>query len=135
MERVTEPMSDASVKHGIRRTGSRRIGRKAGGAPVPAGVSGIRGMCGCTCQSFVQLAVAKGRNPHGVKSVPTADEGTLSELGNLAAGSPADRWEMVEATDDHRREGRSLRSSPRAGKPLTWRRKAVDRANRQEADR
>lgn len=135
MERVTEPMSDASVKHGIRRTGSRRIGRKAGGVPIPAGVSGTRGMRVRACQPYAQLAVAQGRNPHGVKSVPTADEGTLSELGNLAVGSPADRWEMVEATDDHRREGRSLRSSPRAGKPPTWRREAVNRANRQEAGR
>jgi hypothetical protein len=40
---------------------------------------------------------------------------------------------MIETADDRRDEGRSLRSSPRAGKPLTWRRKAVDTVSRQEA--
>jgi len=41
---------------------------------------------------------------------------------------------MIEATDDRKGKGRSLRSSPRAGKPSAWRRQVVDTASRQEAD-
>ena len=125
-------MSDASVHHAIRHTGSRRIGRKAGGAPVPAGITGIRGVRVSACQPLAEFAVARGRNPHGVKSVPTADKGALSELGNLAATFSVNGRKMVEATDDHRRKGRSLRSSPGTGKPFTWRREAVGNTCQQE---
>lgn len=92
-------------------------------------------MCDYACQPLAELAVAKGRNPHGVKSVPTAEEGLVSELENLAAISPVNRRKVVKATDDHRREGRSLRSSPGAGKPFTWRREAVSKACQQEVGR
>ena len=42
---------------------------------------------------------------------------------------------MTEATGDHAQRGRSLRSSPRAGKPSTRRRQVVDTLCKQEMDR
>lgn len=127
-------MSDASAEYGIRQTGSGRNGRKTGGAPILAEMTGIRGVRTTARQPLAQLAVVSGQNPPGVESVPTADEGTTGELGNLAAISPAYRREMIEATDDRRREGRNPRSSPRAEKPLTWRRGIVGKAFQQEVD-
>lgn len=135
MGRVIEPMFEASLHHGIRQTGSGRIGRKTGGAPVPAGFTGIRGVRCHVRQPAVQLAVTAGRSPHGVESVPKTGEGTTGELGNLAVFSPAGLREMIEATDDRRGRGRSLRSSLRAGKPSTGRRETVSEASRQEAGR
>lgn len=128
-------MFEASLQHGIRQTGSRRIGRKAGGVPIPAGLTGIRGARCRARQPAVQLAVVGGLNPHGVESVPNAGKGTTGELGIPAVFSPAGRREMIEATDDRRGRGRSLRSSPRTGKPSTWRRETVSEASRQEAGR
>ena len=122
MERVTEPMAEAPGQNGIRQAGSGRIGRKTGGVPMPAEITGVRGARIAARQLQGQLAVPCNRNPNGVESVPKADEGTIVELGNLAAASPN---EMIEATDDRRSKGRSLRSSPRTGKPFTWRREAV----------
>ena len=133
--RVIEPMLEAPLQHGIRQTGGGRIGRKAGGAPIPAGMTGIRGTRHHVRQPAAQLAVAAGRNPHGVKSVPKVGEGTSGELGNLAVLSPAGWRETIEATDDRRGRGRSLRSSPRTGKPSTWRRGTVSEASRQEVGR
>lgn len=43
------------------------------------------------------------------------------------------RWQgMIKTADDRCREGRSLRSSPRAGKLLTWRREAMGTVSQQE---
>jgi hypothetical protein len=41
---------------------------------------------------------------------------------------------MIETADERGDEGRNLRSSPRTGKPFTWRRKVVDAASQQEGD-
>ena len=41
---------------------------------------------------------------------------------------------MIKTADDRRTKGRSLRSSLSAGKPCTWRRKAVDTDLQQEVD-
>jgi hypothetical protein len=123
MERVTEPMAEAPEQNAIRQAGSGRIGRKIGGVPVLAELTGIRGVRATARQLQGQFAVPCSQNPNGVESVPKADEGTIVELGNLAAASP--HKEMIEATDDLRSKGRSLRSSPRTGKPFTWRREAV----------
>lgn len=81
---------------------------------MPAELPGIRGAWVAARQSQGQFAVPCGRNPNGVESVPKADEGTIVELGNLATASLLN--EMIEATDDRRSKGRSLRSSPRTGK-------------------
>lgn len=125
-------MFDASLEYGIRQTGSGRIGRKTGGEPIPAEITGNRDMRATVCQSVVQLAVITGQNPHGVESAPTAEQGTTSELGNFAAISFVEWQQMIEATGDHHREGRNLRSSPRTGKPSTWRREIVGKAFQQE---
>jgi len=67
-------------------------------------------------------------NPYGVESGSTAGQGKSSEPGN-----PLDvSFGMAEATGDHDQRGRSLHSSPRTGKPSTWRRQAVDTASTQE---
>ncbi|CAK7261591.1 protein of unknown function (plasmid) [Shinella sp. WSC3-e] len=135
MGRIIEPMFEASLQHGTCQAGSGQVGRKTGEAPISAGLPGIRGVRGRARQPAAQLAVADGRSSHGVESVPKAGEGTTGELGNLAVFSPAGRREMIEATDDRRGWGRSLRSSPRAGKPSTWRRETVSEASRQEVGR
>ncbi len=59
---------------------------------------------------------------------------TMDRVWNLgtSARSPWLRPRMTKTAGDRRAEGRSLRSSPRAGKPLTWQREAVDTASRQE---
>ena len=55
------------------------------------------------------------------------------ELGNPRP-FPSHRGRTTEATGDHAQRGRSLRSSPRTGKPSTWRRQAVDTTCKQEMD-
>jgi retron-type reverse transcriptase len=55
------------------------------------------------------------------------------ELGNPPA-LPLPRERMAEATGERAKRGRSLRSSPRAGKPSTWRRQAVDTLCKQGMD-
>ena len=68
-------------------------------------------------------------NPHGVESGPTTGQRKPSEPENLIA---APLFGVAKATGERRNEGRSLRSSPRTGKPSTRRREAVDTACRQE---
>lgn len=84
-------------------------------------------------QHRVVAVMTRCRIPHGVESAPKADEGTSTEPGNFLATSSPEMVAMTKATGDRRKRGRSLRSSPRAGKPLTWRREAVDTAGKQEA--
>jgi hypothetical protein len=135
MERVTEPMSEASEEHGLHQTGSGWSGRKAGGAQVRAETTRIRDGRATARQILVRSAVTKVPNPHGVESAPTTDKGSSSELGNLTMTSSANKPEMIETTDERHREGRRLRSSPRTGKPSTWRRETVSTASQQEVDR
>src|SRR5690606_27215180 len=85
------------------------------------------------CQPPGKPARPGSRIPHGVESAPTADKGQLVELGNLPA-LPSFRGRLAEATGERAKRGRSLRSSPRAGKPSTWRRQAVDTFCKQEKD-
>ena len=66
--------------------------------------------------------------PHGVKLDPKTGKGNILEPKNLTTIPQG----VTEATSDHCCEGRSLRSSPRTGKPSTWQREAVDTASRQE---
>lgn len=88
-----------------------------------AETSSIRGVRATARQSRGQSAVPNGQIPNGVESVPKADEGMTVEPGNLAATSL--EYEMIETAEDRRSKGRSSRSSPRTGKPFTWRRGAV----------
>ena len=135
MERLTEPMSKASVEHEPHQIGSGWGGRKAGGAPIRAGTPRIRDAGTFACQVLAELAVVNARNPHGVESAPKMDKGSLSEPGNLATTSSGIKPKMIVTTDERCRKGRSLRSSPRAGKPSTWRRGTVGTAGRQEVGR
>ena len=125
-------MFEASVEHEPHQIGSGWGGRKAGGAPICAGPTRIRGARTFARQALVELAVIKAQNPHGVESAPNTDKGSLSEPGNLVTTSSALKPKMIETTDERCRKGRSLRSSPRAGKPHTWRREIVGTAGRQE---
>jgi hypothetical protein len=131
-ERVTEPMVEAPVEHGPHQTGSGWDDRKVGGAPIRADETRIRDVRITARQVLAQPAVAKARNPHGVESAPTTDEGSLSEPGNLAMISSTSKSKMIEMTDECHRGGRSLRSSPRTGKLSTWQRETVSTASRQE---
>ena len=73
------------------------------------------------------------RNPHGVKLAPKADEERRWNLGTRPRCRLL-RGRMAEATGDRAKRRRSLRSSPRTGKPSTWRRRAVDTPCKQEMD-
>jgi hypothetical protein len=136
-ERATEPMAEASPKCEARQRGSGRVGRKAGGALVPCGIRGTEGVRNCVRQPSGEPAGLEGPNPRGVESAPVAGERSLTEPKNLVLASPRSTKlsaKMTEATGDRDDEGRSLRSSPRAGKPSTWRREAVDTACKQGVD-
>ena len=52
-------------------------------------------------------------------------------LGTFAQPPWCESW-MAKTAGERCAEGRSLRSSLRAGKPSTWRREAVDTGSRQE---
>jgi hypothetical protein len=138
MARETEPMEDASANVGTCQLGSGQDGRwrlpPAGGALVRAMNTWTGGTQRAACQPRYGLARYRGRIPHGVKSAPKAGKKSDTEPRNLVVASGTFGCRMVEATSDRDDEGRSLRSSPRTGKPFTWRREAVDTASRQEVD-
>lgn len=83
-------------------------------------------------QPLGKPARPKGQIPHGVKSAPTVDERILAEPENLILASHLYEVGTIKATDDRENRGRSLRSSPRTGKPSAWRRKAVGTECKQE---
>lgn len=142
MARETEPMADASSEYGPRQLGSGRDGPRfasgTGGVSVRAGATRTGGARRAARQPRRVLAWRRGRSPHGVKSAPKAGQRSEAEPKNLVLASAVFGRRMAEATSDRLDEGRSLRSSPRAGKPLTRliearRREAVDTACWQEA--
>lgn len=137
MARETEPMVDAPGDLGTRQLGSGRVDRRRkpqiGGALVRAMVTWTGGAQRAARQPRYGFAWYRGRIPHGVQSAPKTGERSAAEPKNLAITSGASERRMAEATSDRDSEGRSLRSSPRTGKPSTWRREAVDTASRQEA--
>lgn len=132
MGRATEPMVEAPVEHGRRQCRSGRRGREAGGALEGLGDSQA-GVAFLRRQWTTAPAVVVDPNPHGVKSVPKAGERTETKPKNRSTASPSLKV-MIEATDDRDGMGRSPRSSPRTGKPSTWRRGTVDTASKQEVD-
>ena len=138
MARETEPMADAPVDLSARQLGSGRVDLRCepqiGGALVRGMNAWTGGARRAAHQPRYELALYRGRIPHGVQSAPKAGERSVTEPKNLAFTSGSFRCRMAEATSDRDGEGRSLRSSPRTGKPSTWRREAVDTASRQEVD-
>lgn len=138
MARETEPMADASLPVHARQLGSGRAGLRCEpricGALVRAMDTRTGGVRRAVRQSRYELARYRDRNPHGVKSAPKAGERSVTEPKNLAVASGEVGLRMAEATSDRDGRGRSLRSSPRTGKPSTWRRRAVDTASKQEVD-
>jgi hypothetical protein len=128
MDSKREPTSDASVEYTRRRPGSGRRGPMDRWSADPFFYYGDRGPQG---QPVDEAVMSAGRSPHGVESDPKTGQGKLSEPGNPAVASVR----MTEATGDRGGRGRSLRSSPRTGKPSTWRRQAVGAVSKQEVDR
>jgi hypothetical protein len=138
MARETEPAADASLHSDTCQLGSGRVDRRrkspifgALGRAMDTRTGGARR---AVRQPRYVLARYRGLIPNGVKSAPTAGERSVTEPKNLAVASGIVGPRMAEATSDRSGEGRSLRSSPRTGKPSTWRREAVDTASRQEVD-
>ncbi len=138
MARETKPMADASLPVHARQLGSGRVGLRCEpricGALVQAMDTRTGGARRAVRQSRYELARYRDRNPHGVKSAPKAGERSVTKPKNLAVTSEEVGLRMAEATSDRDGRGRSLRSSPRTGKPSTWRRRAVDTACKQEVD-
>lgn len=136
MARETEPMADAPVDVGTRQLGSGRVDLRRnpqiGGALVPGVNAGTGDARRAARQPRYVLARCRGQNPHGVESAPKAGERSETEPKNLVIASGASERRMTEATSERDDRGRSLRSSPRTGKPFTWRRKAVGTACKQE---
>ena len=102
----------------------------------------IRGVGATRCQLPGKPVRPGGQNSHGVESAPKADTGIF-----IGTWEPHSCFflplvmEMTKATGDRVNEGRSLRSSQRAGKPSTsqhsarnGRRQAVDTNCKQEID-
>lgn len=136
-ERETEPMVEVPLEDVAHRRGSGWVDRKIGGVLASAGDAEAGAGRETVRQPLSEPAGLMGPNPHGIESAPTADERMMVEPENLAPASPNIllwKEEMTEATGDRDSKGRSLRSSPRARKPLTWRREAVGAASRQEVD-
>ena len=138
MARETEPMVEAPVNFGTRQLGSGRDDSwcelRIDGALVRGVNARTGGARRAARQPRHQFAVCRGRNPYGVESVPKAGERSITEPKNPAIAPGVSKRRAAEATSDRGDGGRSLRSSPRTGKPFTWRREAVDTGSKQEAD-
>ena len=125
-------MSDASSDVFVHQRESGWIGCKAGGVLNDAWDAAFGDVPISARQQSIKLAVIDRQNPHGVKSVSKTDKWSLIEPKNFI-GAPNLTWErVIEAIDDRSDEGQSPCSSPRAGKPLTWRRGTVNRVCKQE---
>jgi hypothetical protein len=138
MARETEPMVEAPEDLSPRQLGSGRVDLQRepqiGGALVRGVDARTGGARRAARQPRHELAVCRSQNPHGVESVPKAGERSITEPENPAIAPGVSKRRAAEATSDRGDGGRSLRSSPRTGKPFTWRREAVDTGSRQEVD-
>lgn len=136
--RETKPMADAPVDLNTRQLGSGRVNLwckpRIGGALVRGVNAWTEGAQRDARQSRYVLAWYRDRIPHGVESAPKAGKRFDTEPKNLVIASDDSERRMTEVTSDRDNKGRSLRSSPRAGKPSTWRREAVRTASKQEVD-
>jgi hypothetical protein len=125
-------MSDASSDVIVHQRESGWTGRKAGGVLNDAWHATFGGVPISARQQSIKFAVIDCQNPHGVKSVSNTDKWSLIEPKNFIGAPHSTRKRVIEAIDDRSDEGQSPRSSPRAGKPLTWRRGTVNRDCKQE---
>ncbi len=132
MGREIEPMVDTPVEIDCRRSRSGRYDRKVGGAVKGSEGSQVPG-ASVMRQRVVTPAVIAGPIPHGAKLVPKTSERLETEPKNRAVASSSLK-RMIEATDERDGVGRNPRSSPRTGKPFTWRRGIVGTASGQEVD-
>src|SRR3954452_8674982 len=110
--------------------------RQAGGALDRANDRGTgrSGRSGGRTSAFgTELRAPKARIHTGYNRFLRRTMECVRNLGTLSRPPRHLMPRMIEMADDRRDEGRSLRSSPRAGKPFTWRREAVDTVSRQEA--
>ena len=110
MERETEPMADAPSKGSSpnRKWARRSQDLRSAGSPWRDGTRGCSK--GTGRQPPGKPARPGGQIPHGVKSAPKTNERSSTEPENLFLASCLDEARMIEATDDRRKEGRSLRS-------------------------
>ena len=131
-----EPMQEASSEHCARQCGGGRVSVKLveRWTALMIAERGVCGRSGVRISAFGKdLRSPKARIHTGYSRFLIR---TMECVRNLGTSSRLPRRltpRMIETADDRYDEGRSLRSSPRAGKPLTWRRKAVDTVSRQEA--
>jgi hypothetical protein len=132
MRRETEPMSDASSDVIVHQRESGWIGRRAGGVLDGAWDATFGDVPISARQQSIKFAVIDRQNPHGVKSVSKTDKWSLIEPKNFFVVPQPAGERVIEAIDDRNDEGQSPRSSPRAGKPHTWRRGTVNRGCKQE---
>jgi hypothetical protein len=116
MDNESERMVEASVDS------THITNPEVGGADVTAGgelVSSCHMETGkLMLSNQMQSVMSDCQIPHGVKFDPKTNKGNLLEPKNLTAIPHG----VTEATSGHCCKGRSLRSSPRTGKPSTWRR-------------
>jgi hypothetical protein len=128
-----EPMNEASLEYGAHQRGGRRVSVKLVERWTVLMIT-ERGERAVHVSAFGEDLRAPNARVHTGYSRFLIR--TMECVRNLGTSSQPPRrltpW-MIEMADDRRDEGRSLRSSPRAGKPFTWRRKAVDAVSRQEA--
>jgi len=144
MVKETESMVDASVENGTCQLGSGQDNplceQGVGGVLVCAGDSQTGGLRSFAGQPWDIFTLSRGQISHGVKSAPKAGKRSYSEPKNLIIASLPCGVRMMEATHDRCDEGRSLRSSLRAGKPSARstigarRRETVDIVSKQEVD-
>jgi hypothetical protein len=99
------------------------------GALIPPSIIGIGGASPMH-QLLSAITLLNGQSPYGVESNPKSAKKFCRNLGTLL---PLPIW-MTETTGDRGNRGRSLRSSPRTGKPSTRRREAVGTVSKQEVD-
>jgi hypothetical protein len=131
-----EPMQEASSEHCARQCGGGRVSVKLVECWTALTIA-ERGDCGRSSDRRSafgkELRSPKARIHTGYSRFLIR---TMECVRNLGTSSWLPRLlapRMIETADDRRDEGRSLRSSPRTGKPFTWRREAVDTVSRQEA--
>ena len=132
MERETEPMAEASS--GCVSPTRKWVRQSKDLWSADARVMGVRqGLRGDPMSASGKAC--KARKPESTRGRvgSYSGQGVTVELGNPPA-LPLPRERMAEATGERAKRGRSLRSSPRAGKPSTWRRQAVDTLCKQEMD-
>ena len=131
-----EPMLEASLEHCTRQCGGGRASVKLveRWTALMIAERGGCGRSGVRTSAFGKgLRAPKARIHTGYSRFLIRTMECMRNLGTSLRLPRRLTPRMIETADDRRDEGRSLRSSPRAGKPFTWRREAVDTVSRQEA--